>query len=90
MFKQAIKSVVDAEPDVLNHNIEATKNIFDKVRPKGDYVESLALLKYVKEVNPNQVTKSGFMVGLGESVDDVIQTLKEQHQMTWQIRHYFR
>jgi len=73
----ALKSVLYAKPDVLNHNIEATKNIFPTVRPKGNYDESLLLLKRVKEIDPNMTSKSGFMVGLGESYDDVIKTLKD-------------
>ncbi len=65
----ALRKVVLANPDVLNHNIEAAKNIFPNVRPKGDYLESLELIKKVKEIDANMTTKSGFMVGLGESFD---------------------
>ncbi len=75
----ALKSIVDADPDVLNHNIEATKNLFPIVRPKGDYEGSLEVLKKVKEINPNMTTKSGFMVGLGESFEDVLETLRDLH-----------
>ncbi|XMB86465.1 lipoyl synthase [Mycoplasmatota bacterium WC44] len=73
----ALRKVVEAKPNVLNHNIEATKNIFPNVRPKGDYFESLELIKRVKEIDPNMTSKSGFMVGLGESFDDVVETLKD-------------
>ncbi len=73
----ALKMVVVANPDVLNHNIEATRNIFPIVRPKGSYDDSLNLLKRVKELNPKMITKSGFMVGLGETFDQVVQTLKD-------------
>lgn len=73
----ALKSIVDANPDVLNHNIEATKLQFPIVRPKGDYQGSLDVLKKVKEFNPDMVTKSGFMVGLGETKEEVFETLRD-------------
>lgn len=74
---EALKTIVDAQPDVLNHNIEATKNIFPIVRPKGDYEGSLEVLKKVKELDPTMTSKSGFMVGLGESFEDVLETLRD-------------
>ncbi len=74
---EALKTIVDALPDVLNHNIEATKDIFPIVRPKGDYFESLKVLKEVKKINPEMTTKSGFMVGLGETFAEVVETLKD-------------
>jgi lipoic acid synthetase len=61
----------------LNHNIEATRDIFPIVRPKGDYQESLELLKRIKEIDPSMTSKSGFMVGIGETFDEVVETLKD-------------
>jgi len=74
---EALKTIVDALPDVLNHNIEAAKDIFPIVRPKGDYLDSLEVLKEVKKINPDMTTKSGFMVGFGETFDEVVETLKD-------------
>jgi lipoic acid synthetase len=73
----ALKAVIAAKPDVLNHNIEATRDIFPIVRPKGDYQESLELLKRIKEIDPTMTSKYGFMVGIGETFDEVVETLKD-------------
>ena len=71
----ALKKVIDAGPAVLNHNIESTVRIFPKVRPKGSYELSMELLAKAKDINPDTVTKSGIIVGMGESVDEVIETM---------------
>ena len=68
---------MDAEPDTLNHNIETVRRVFTRVRPKGDYDGSLELLANAKEIAPNAVTKSGMMVGLGESWDEIIETMND-------------
>ncbi|HCL26026.1 MAG TPA: lipoyl synthase, partial [Dehalococcoidia bacterium] len=63
----ALKRVIDAGPAVLNHNIESTVRIFPKVRPKGNYELSLELLAKAKDIDPATVTKSGIIVGMGET-----------------------
>ena len=73
----ALKKVMDAEPDTLNHNIETVRRVFTRVRPKGDYDGSLELLANAKEIAPGTVTKSGMMVGLGESWDEIIETMHD-------------
>ena len=73
--KTSLSLVLSAKPFVINHNIEAVKRIFKKVRPMGDYKTSLMLLKRIKEINPQQITKSGFMLGLGEKNKDMLSTL---------------
>ncbi len=73
----ALRRVVKAEPEVLNHNIEAPRRIFSKVRPKGDYDISLELIRRVKEIDSDMPTKSGMMVGLGETKDEVYQTMQD-------------
>ena len=75
--RTALKRVVDAGPEVLNHNIEAPRRIFSKVRPKGDYDLSLELIRRVKEIDPQMPTKSGMMVGLGETKDEVYETMRD-------------
>ena len=74
---QGLKTMVRARPDVLNHNIETVRRVFHGVRPKGDYDYSMELLRQVKEIAPGMVTKSGMMVGLGETSDEILETLAD-------------
>ncbi|PKM57292.1 MAG: lipoyl synthase [Firmicutes bacterium HGW-Firmicutes-3] len=67
----AIDLVIEAEPAVINHNVETVPRLYSEVRPEADYRRSLDVLRYIKKKNPNIVTKSGLMLGLGESVDEV-------------------
>ncbi|WP_136808127.1 lipoyl synthase [Desulfosediminicola flagellatus] len=64
---EALKTIVDAGPDVLNHNMETVADLYPNVRPEAIYQRSLDLIQKVKEINPQMVTKSGIMVGLGET-----------------------
>ncbi len=73
----ALKKIVDAKPDVLNHNIEVVKDLFPKLRPEGNYNRSLKLIKEIKNINPKIKTKSGFMLGFGEDEKQIIQTIKD-------------
>jgi|TARA_B100001540_G_scaffold101750_1_gene91663 lipoic acid synthetase len=73
----AYKKVLEAEPDVFNHNIETVPSLYRKVRPGAKYFESLALLKNAKKINKNVFTKSGIMVGLGENKDEIIQVMDD-------------
>lgn len=73
----ALRTVMDAAPDVLNHNIETVSRVFHRVRPKGDYRRSLELLATAREMAPEGVTKSGMMVGLGETRDEIIETMRD-------------
>ncbi len=73
----ALQTVLDARPDVLNHNIETVRTIFDAVRPQGDYDRTLELLARVKQLAPEMPTKSGFMVGLGETTAEVFATMRD-------------
>lgn len=73
----ALKEVADSNPDVINHNIEVVKELFPSVRPEGNYDTSLNVLKNIKKINKNIFSKSGFMVGLGENKDQIINTLND-------------
>lgn len=73
----ALAKIVEAGPDVLNHNVETISRLYPQVRPQAIYSRSLALLKKVKEIAPQMVTKSGLMVGLGETVEELTQTWKD-------------
>ena len=72
---EVYKSIVDSMPDVFNHNIETVSRLYKNIRPGAVYKESLNLLKSVKEYNSKIFTKSGLMVGLGESLDDIQELL---------------
>ncbi|MGO4986895.1 lipoyl synthase [Gallicola sp. Sow4_E12] len=73
--KELLDIIFVEKPEVLNHNIEAVRSIFKTVRPQGDYERSLDVLKQAKE--SGLVTKSGFMVGLGETKEEVFETLED-------------
>ena len=75
----ALSTVLDASPDVLNHNIETVPRLYSKIRPQGLYSRSLELLNRVKKNWPKVYTKSGLMVGLGETDDEVIEVLSALH-----------
>lgn len=73
----ALKMVMDARPDVLNHNIETVPRLFRRFRPKAGYAQSLELLLQAREMRPEVVTKSGIMVGAGETNDEVLQVMDD-------------
>lgn len=75
--EDALSVVVDAGPDVLNHNIETVPRLYPTVRPEADYRRSLDLLGTAKKIRPQILTKSGIMVGLGETAEEVIQVLQD-------------
>ena len=74
---EALQAVLDARPDVLNHNIETVPRLYATVRPQASYRRSLQLLTRVKEYAPGLPIKSGLMLGLGESSEEVRATLKD-------------
>ena len=75
--KDAYKKVVNANPDVFNHNIETVPSLYRKVRPGSRYFSSINLLKSAKEINNKIFTKSGIMMGLGETKNEVIQVMDD-------------
>ena len=75
--RKSLVKVLNARPQVLNHNIETVRRVFKKVRPRGNYDVSLDLLRNVKKINGNMPTKSGMMVGLGETKDEILITMKD-------------
>ena len=72
--KEALNLIIQAHPDVFNHNIETVKSLFKTARPQGNYKHSIMVLKYIKE-NSDIITKSGLMVGLGEKLSEIEETL---------------
>lgn len=73
----AIELVASAQPDVYNHNIETVPSLYNKIRPGARYFHSMQLLHKVKQINPNIFTKSGLMLGLGETIDEVLQVMDD-------------
>ena len=74
---EAYKKVLEANPDVFNHNIETVPSLYLKVRPGSRYFASLELLKNAKKINKKVFTKSGIMVGLGEKRDEIFQVMDD-------------
>ena len=72
---EAVARVLDAGPDVFNHNMETVRRLYRRVRPQADYKQSLAVLALARRLAPEVTTKSGLMVGLGESPKEVKQLL---------------
>ena len=73
----AAETVIDARPDVFNHNVETVPRLYLKIRPGARYYHSIRLLERVKERDPSQFTKSGLMVGLGETKQEVMQVMDD-------------
>lgn len=78
-LKSSLDTIIKARPDVFNHNIETAKEIFKTARPQGNYETSLKVLKYIKDIG-KLTTKSGFMIGLGETIEQIEETLKDLKQ----------
>ena len=75
--QDALQTVIEAQPDVLNHNLETVPRLYPAVRPEADYQRSLLLLKRVKRYDTSIPTKSGLMLGLGEFPGEVAKTLRD-------------
>ena len=91
--RDAIKTVIDAQPATFNHNIETVPRLYPAVRPQAKYDRSLEVLRVAKELNPEGLTKSGFMVGLGEVEEELLETmhdLREHHVDILTIGQYLR
>ena len=73
----AVARVLDAAPHVFNHNMETVPRLYRRVRPQADYRQSLDVLRFARRHRPEVMTKSGFMVGLGEAADEVTQLLHD-------------
>lgn len=77
--KKMIDIVLEAKPDVFNHNIETVSRLYKKARPMAVYERSLAFLGYIKTSNTSIMTKSGIMLGLGETEDEIFETFSDLH-----------
>ncbi|MEM9568825.1 MAG: lipoyl synthase [Cyanobacteria bacterium P01_E01_bin.34] len=74
---KALATILDAAPEVLNHNTETIPRLYRRVRPQGDYERTLEVLKRSRQLRPQVYTKSGIMVGLGETHEEVVQVMQD-------------
>ncbi len=82
---EALKIVMDAEPDVLNHNIETVPRLYSEARPEANYDRSLRVLQRAKEMRPDVLTKTGIMVGLGETKEEVLALMDDVRETNCDI-----
>lgn len=75
--EKSVETIINASPEVLSHNIETVPRLYPELRSKADYQRSLRILRIVKKLNPLQVTKSGIMLGLGESEEEVLSVMQD-------------
>ncbi len=75
--RELLKTIVDAKPEVISHNIETVSRLSQKVRPQADYQRSLEVLRLVKEMDALMITKSSIMVGVGETFEEVVESMKD-------------
>ncbi len=83
-MERALEALKEAPPDVMNHNLETVPRLYREARPGADYAFSLSLLKRFKELHPDIPTKSGLMVGLGETDEEILQVMRDlrEHGVT--------
>lgn len=81
----ALKKVVEAEPDILGHNMETVKRLYPRVRPQARYRRSLELIGMAKGMSATLLTKSGVMVGLGETFDEIREVMEQLRGMSCDI-----
>ncbi|MGU3473967.1 lipoyl synthase [Paenibacillus sp. D51F] len=75
--RESLQTVMDAKPDILNHNIETVERMSDRVRARAKYARSLELLKRAKEMNPDIPTKSSIMLGVGEKYEEILASMDD-------------
>ena len=82
---EILRVVVEAHPEVLNHNVETVPRLYREVRPMANYSRSVELLCRVKEMEPSIVTKSGIMLGLGETQDEVVEVMRDLREANCEL-----
>jgi lipoic acid synthetase len=75
--RQALQTVIDARPEILNHNLETVPRLYRRVRPQAIYERSLDILRWAKEMDPTVLTKGGIMLGLGERWDEIESLMRD-------------
>ncbi|GAB4422634.1 MAG: lipoyl synthase [Anaerolineae bacterium] len=81
--RAALQEVMDAQPEILNHNTETVPRLYRTVRPQANYQQTLRVLAGAKELDPHALTKTGIMVGLGETKEEIVQVMRDwrEHQV---------
>jgi len=82
---ESLRRVIEANPDVISHNMESVSRLYNSIRPKADYIRSLEVLENTKKIDNSIITKSGIMLGLGESYFEVIKFLKDLRRVDCDI-----
>jgi lipoic acid synthetase len=82
---ELLENVLEARPDILNHNIETVRRLSDQVRAKAKYDRSLSVLNHAKKLLPSQRTKSGIMLGLGETDNEIIECMNDLRKVNCNI-----
>lgn len=75
--RKAVKTILDLNPDIFNHNIETMPSLYPRVRSRANYEKSLKLIKTAKKIKPQVITKSGFMIGLGETEAEILKVMRD-------------
>ena len=83
--REALETVLRSRPDIVNHNLETVPRLYPAVRPQADYRRSIRLLQMVKEIDPEKVTKSGLMLGLGEEREEVLKAMADLRGVSCEI-----
>ena len=81
----SLKTLLDSKPDVVSHNIETVERLYPIIRPKADYKRSLEVLKKIKKLNKNTITKSSLIIGLGEEIDEIKKALVDLKDVSCDI-----
>ncbi|MFH0812690.1 MAG: lipoyl synthase [Pseudomonadota bacterium] len=83
--KENVEIVFEAEPEILGHNIETVPRMYVTIRPQAHYHRSLSILQYARQINPRIVTKSGMMVGLGETREEILEIMQDLREVDCDI-----
>ena len=83
--QQSLRTVIEARPDILNHNVETVPRLQRRVRAKGRWERSLDVLRWTKSIDPTVLTKSGLMLGIGETWDEIVDALRGLRQVDCDI-----
>ncbi len=75
--KDLLDMIIMSQPDILNHNVETVPGLYSEVRPMADFKRSIEVIRYFKEKEPDMITKSGMMLGLGETEKEVLEAIEE-------------
>jgi lipoic acid synthetase len=80
--REALKTVMESGPDILNHNLETAPRLYPEVRPQAVYARSIELLRWAKEIAPKKTTKSGLMLGLGEEREEILGVMADLRRVS--------